>query len=574
MSYEEPPSNFRTSSLVPAMVSTHRLRSTMREREDLHRLACEAGRTGSWYVRLDTQECVLSPMAAILFGLPAEATSLSAAEWRERVDAADLEQLEKAVLTAIQSHAPFDIEFAARRSDGTEYWLYVRGEILRSDAGIPVRVHGAVVDLTEQQRAKRELKQLNETLEQRVAERTHDLMQAQEALRQSQKLEAMGQLTGGIAHDFNNLLTPIIANVDLVQHSDNIGEREKRLLGGALKSAELAQTLVQRLLAFARRQPLQSECVDISAVLPEMADLVARTCGPHIRLDLDVADALAPARADPNQLQVAILNLCVNARDAMAAGGTLTLSAANETVGTGHRSGIQPGAYVRLAVEDTGLGMDEATLTQAIEPFFSTKEIGAGTGLGLSMVHGLTSQMGGALMLSSEPGGGTVAELWLPVWDGPAAVGRAETGGAEPSPAEGLVLLVDDHPLVRESTAEMLASLGYKVVQSSSGEEAVELLDQGLAPELIVTDHLMPGISGVELAEAARRRWPSVPVLVISGYSDPGRLPPNLPCLMKPFRRAELEARIQGLAGGHAGAPIASPAHSSHPLPGRARPNL
>ena len=547
MSYEEPPSQFRTASLVPGLISKPRHRPSLREREDLHRLACEAGRTGSWYVRLDTQECVLSPMAAILFGLPAEATSLPAGQWRERVDAGDLENLEKAVIAAIQSNAPFEFEFAATRTDGTEYWLYVRGEILRDENGFPVRVHGAVVDLTEQQRAKRELKRLNETLEQRVAERTAELVRAQEALRQSQKLEAMGQLTGGIAHDFNNLLTPIIGNLDLLLQGEIPSERRKSLVAGALKSAELAQTLVQRLLAFARRQPLHTERVDIAAAIAGMADIVGRTSGPQIRLEIDVADDLAPARADPNQLQVAILNLCVNARDAMPDGGTLSLSVSNELAAAGHRACISPGPYLRLVVADTGIGMDEATRVRAIEPFFSTKEVGAGTGLGLSMVHGLASQMGGALTLSSEPGVGTVAELWIPVWDGPAeGLDVAPSAGQERS-ATGRVLLVDDHALVRESTAEMLASLGYEVVQAGSGEQAAEILEKGLAPALIVSDHLMAGMSGVDLAGIVRSRWPATPFLIISGYSDPGRLPPDLPCLMKPFRRAELEARIRDL---------------------------
>jgi PAS domain S-box-containing protein len=522
-------------------------RLEMREREELHRLACEAGRTGSWYVRLDTQECILSPMAAALFGLPAQEITLSAQEWRNRVDSTDLGGLESVVGSAIQRDVPFDFEFRATRANGTEYWLYVRGAVLRDESNKPVRVHGAVVDLTEQRRAKDELRRLNETLEQCVAERTEELLKAQDALRQSQKLEAMGQLTGGIAHDFNNLLTPIIANLDLLQQSPAHGEREKRLIDGALQSADLARTLVQRLLAFARRQPLHSECVDVGELIAGMAELVARTSGPQIVVKIDLGDDLQPSRADPNQLQMAILNLSVNARDAMPAGGTLTLSAVNETIGPDHHSKIDPGSYVRVAIVDTGIGMDEATLSRAVEPFFSTKPVGEGTGLGLSMVHGLASQMGGALHLSSRPGVGTTAEFWLPVWNGPTETIEPASVGARPTRPSGTALLVDDHDLVRMSTAEMLAELGYEVVEASSGEQAAELLKSGLRVDLLVTDHLMAGMTGAELARIAQTRSPQMPVLLISGYSDPGGLPPELPCLPKPFRKRDLEVTIDQL---------------------------
>jgi signal transduction histidine kinase/CheY-like chemotaxis protein len=518
----------------------------LRRQEDLHRLACEAGRTGSWYVCLDSMECTLSPMAAALLGLPAQALTLPPETWRSRIGSAHLPGLEEAVRAGAADGTSFEFEFMVTRRDSRELWLHLRGEVVADASGRPVRVHGALVDLSEQKRAKDELERLNETLELRVAERTAALLETQEALRQAQKVEAMGQLTGGIAHDFNNLLTPILANLDLLRHSA-AGERDRRLIDGALRSAGSAQSLVQRLLAFARRQALQPTRVELPALIEGLAELVARTLGPRIRIALDLAPGLEPALADRNQLEMAILNLGVNARDAMPEGGTLTISAANETVSPGHEARLAPGSYVRLSIVDTGIGMDEKVRRRAIEPFYSTKGVGKGTGLGLSMVDGLASQMGGAFSLWSEPGSGTAATLWLPVWTGPAHVDAPARAPAPAFAHEGVALLVDDHDLVRASTAEMLAELGYRVVEAISGEEAVRLIDGGLHADLMVTDHLMPGISGAELAGLARLRLPGLPVLLVSGSSSPNGVPADLPCLAKPFRKAALAERIATL---------------------------
>jgi PAS domain S-box-containing protein len=518
----------------------------LREREELHRLACEAGQAGSWYVRLDTQQCTLSPMAAALFGLPAREITLPAEIWRKRIDSDHMRGLEGAARSAAANDGHFEFEFRVNRAEGDEYWLYLRGSLLRDAAGRPVRVHGAIVDITGKMRDQQELKRLNETLEQRVAERGEELVRAQEALRQSQKLEAMGQLTGGIAHDFNNLLTPIIANLDLLQkRTDNL--RDRRLIDLALKSADSAQILVQRLLAFARRQALQPARVEVAALVEGLADMIGRTLGPRIRIALQLSPDLAPVLADPNQLEMAILNLSVNARDAMPLGGTLAIKAENDIVAS-ESEGLAPGAYVRLSIVDTGVGMDEQTCARAVEPFFSTKGVGKGTGLGLSMVDGLASQMGGAFRLSSAPDQGTTATLWLPVWTGR----RAEAPTPVLRPARtgttGIALVVDDHDLVRVSTAEMLGDLGYEVVQAGSGEQAAEMIGDGLRPDLVVTDHLMPGMSGVDLVRLVHARLPLIPVLLVSGYSDPAGIPRGIPCLTKPFRRAQLAEQIAQLS--------------------------
>ncbi|MET4203529.1 ATP-binding protein [Bradyrhizobium sp. RT3a] len=374
------------------------------------------------------------------------------------------------------------------------------------------------------------------------------LAQAEEALRQAQKMEAMGQLTGGVAHDFNNLLTPIVGLLDLFQRKGIGGEREHRLIAGAAQAAERAKTLVQRLLAFARRQPLQAIPVNIGLLVAEMGDLISSTTGPQIQVTVDTPEDLPAAMADPNQIEMAILNLSVNARDAMPGGGKLRISAKARTVGDSHNSELAPGAYVCISVADTGIGMDEFTLAHAVEPFFSTKGVGRGTGLGLSMVHGLASQLGGALTIRSAVGAGTTVELWLPVSHAVAsAIDAVPQSKLRPQPV-GTALLVDDEPLVRMSTAEMLGELGYNVVEAASAEDALQRVREGLRPNLLVTDHLMPGMSGTDLGLALRNQYPELQILVVSGYANNEGITPDLSRLTKPFRSDELAASLAGLA--------------------------
>lgn len=378
----------------------------------------------------------------------------------------------------------------------------------------------------------------NETLERRVAERTAALNEAHEALRQSQKMEAMGQLTGGVAHDFNNLLTPIVGSLDLLRVRKIGDERAQRLIDGALQSAQRASMLVQRLLAFARRQPLQPSAVDMAALVDGMAGLIASTLGPQIRVTVDKPDGLPAAFADQNQVEMALLNLSVNARDAMPDGGTLRISLSAMTIPFGHAR-LKPGEYICLSVADSGTGMDADTLARAVEPFFSTKGIGRGTGLGLSMVHGLASQLGGALLLSSIPGLGTNAELWLPV--------SPTTGVSEPkptfsagSPGSGLVLLVDDEEGVSTTTAAMLEALGYEVIVAGSASAALDHLHQGVRPDILLSDHLMPGMTGTQLAHVVRERLPATHVVIMSGYADLDALSPDFAHLRKPFLSSDL----------------------------------
>jgi len=475
-----------------------------------------------------------------LTGYPAEAILAdSSVAYGMMEDPDDVAIMAAAEEAAIAEQRPFDIQCRFRRADGIVRWARIISGPRGLADGTTVW-DGIMIDVTDQKNAEEMLRNLNETLEHRVAERAEELALAQEALRQAQKMEAMGQLTGGVAHDFNNLLTPIIGSLDLLHRKGLGGERERRLVEGALQSAERAKTLVQRLLAFARRQPLQPGPVDLSELVRGMVELIASTAGPQIRIETRLDPALPFARADSNQLEMAILNLAVNARDAMAGGGVLTIGGMPENVAAGQVAGLAPGRYVRLTVGDTGIGMDEATLARAVEPFFSTKGVGRGTGLGLSMVHGLAAQLGGALTLDSRAGEGTVAALWLPVSDSvPAFAAVRRESEAVPGAGAGTVLLVDDEPLVRASTADMLTEMGYEVVEAESGSDALALVDVRV-PDLVITDHLMPGLSGTDLALILAAERPGLPVLIVSGYADLDGLPADLPRLTKPFRQADL----------------------------------
>lgn len=452
-------------------------------------------------------------------------------EWRDRQTAAELSESGQS--------GPFEMEISLR--DGSRKWVLCASQRLDQDTAVEF-----IIDISARKEAETKLLDLNDTLEFRVAQRTAELAQAQEALRQSQKLEAMGQLTGGVAHDFNNLLMPIIGGLDLLQRRGVIDERAPRIIEGALASAEKAKTLVQRLLAFARRQPLQPTAVDIKKLVESMADLIASTTGPQVRVATDVADGLPFAWAEANQIEMALLNLSVNARDAMPEGGRLIISAVEETVAGPHRAGLQKGGYICLSVVDTGIGMDDLTAKRAIEPFFSTKGIGKGTGLGLSMVHGLVAQLGGGMAIDSQPGFGTRVAIWLPVAVDAARVTAVEEV-VEQTVTVGLALLVDDDELGRTSTADMLDDLGYTVVEANSAEAALALLADGLQPDLVITDHLMPGMTGTKFARKVRKQFSAMPILIISGYAEMEEIGADLARLTKPFRRADLAAAIADL---------------------------
>jgi PAS domain S-box-containing protein len=382
-----------------------------------------------------------------------------------------------------------------------------------------------------------------------ITERLRDqtrLAQVQAALIQSQKLEAMGQLTGGVAHDFNNLLTPIIGSMDLLQRRGLGGVREQRLISATFEAAQRAKVLVQRLLAFARRQPLQPAVIDVGTLVKGLTELVSSTIGPQIVLKVVVADDVPNAKADPNQLEMAILNLAVNARDAIEGAGVITITVAPRVLRFGDVPDLPAGRYLHLVVADTGHGMDAATLARAVEPFFSTKGVGQGTGLGLSMAHGLACQLGGTLTLASQPGRGTEVSIWLPESKETRAANPIDDN-PHPALSAGVALLVDDEELIRLSTADMLTDLGFKVHEVHSAEAALAAIDAGLKPDLLITDHLMPGMTGVQLAHVVRARVPQAQILVISGFSEFEGIETSLARLTKPFVLSDLEAALADL---------------------------
>jgi signal transduction histidine kinase len=423
---------------------------------------------------------------------------------------------------------------------------------------VPELLRAKVKVFAELHRKTRQLEQLNAELENRVAERTAELAQAnaelekrveqrtrerEQALAQvheMQKLESLGKLTGGVAHDFNNLLMTVLGNLELAKKYVSENSRALGLIDAAIQGAERGATLTKRMLAFARRQELRPEAVDIVNLVDSMIEMLRRSVGPTILVSADFEMELPPIRVDPNQLELALLNLAVNARDAMPRGGQIVITARPEQVAAGHITGLQPGPYVRIGVGDTGLGMDEATSRRATEPFFTTKGPGRGTGLGLSMVDGFVAQSGGAMRIESRTGVGTNVDLWLPV--------AAETA-SEQSEKQSLfrarkarylrVLLVDDDAMVAAGTAAMIEDLGHSVIGAGSASGALQVLTGDRNVDVVITDYAMPGMSGGELAAEINRKWPDLPVVIVTGYSETHE-GISLPRLNKPFRQAEL----------------------------------
>jgi PAS domain S-box-containing protein len=371
----------------------------------------------------------------------------------------------------------------------------------------------------------------------------------EERLRQSQKMEAVGQLTGGIAHDFNNLLTAMMGNLELLAPRVAGDSSAAGYLAGALRAAENGARLTEQLLAFSRRQHLETRPVDLNAVIAGMRDLLSRTIGTNIRVRTDLDPELWPALVDPTQIEIAVLNLAINARDAMPLGGSLTIETRNLRGGTAAVPGeIGNRDCIRISVRDTGTGMSEEVLRSAVEPFFTTKEVGKGSGLGLSQVYGMARQSNGALQIESQPGAGTTVHLYLPraeAEDGAAAERR--TGAATPE-AGGRILVVDDDPGVREVTVQMLRQIGYGVVEADSGQAALDALARGEIYDLVLIDVAMPGLNGIETVRRARERWPGLRVLYVTGYADfraADRRTGDDPLIKKPFRLAELRAEVR-----------------------------
>lgn len=425
----------------------------------------------------------------------------------------------------------FEREGVRLRKDGSRFYAHVIIDAIRDDEGKLAGFAKITRDITERRESQEKL------------ERTR------EALVQAQKMEAIGQLTGGVAHDFNNLLMAVLGSLELMRKRLPDDPRLKALLENAVKGAERGAALTKRMLAFARRQEIKQESIDIPNLVRGMTELLQRTLGKSITLETRFPLALSTVIADANQLEIALLNLTVNARDAMSDDGEIVISARDELVGLGDAP-LKPGRYVRLSVSDNGVGMDEATLRRAIEPFFTTKQPGKGTGLGLSMVHGLAEQFGGRFVLRSRPGEGTTAELWLPADETAKQAPETTTRTEKEVPAQSqlAVLAVDDDSLVLTNTVAMLEDLGHICFAAASADEALAILEAQKGIDLVITDQIMPHTTGLQLAKAIRKRWPDLPIMLATGYAeiDPDQAM-NLPRLSKPFTQAELAAEIAGL---------------------------
>lgn len=411
------------------------------------------------------------------------------------------------------------------RKDGSRFHASVVIDAIKDEQGNLLGFAKITRDITEREEAARELEL------------------AREALFQAQKMEAIGQLTGGIAHDFNNLLTAIRSGLELLAKRELANSQSVGLIENCQRAVTRGAALIQRMLAFARRQELATEVIPIPALVTDMMELLKSSLGPGIRIETRLPDALPYALGDKNQIEMALLNLAVNARDAMPDGGLIVIEAAEESVPEGDECGLVPGTYVCLSVTDTGKGMDADTLARATDPFFTTKGVGKGTGLGLSMVHGLAQQVGGRLCLHSKPGEGTRAEIWLPLASAaPEKDADTPVTPEEPPASSGRrILVVDDDVIILMNTAAMLEDLGHVAVEAGSGEEALSLLEQGERFDLLITDQAMPGMIGSELVAAARAIDPQLPVIVATGYGEtPGALGGTVQRLGKPFGQDEL----------------------------------
>ena len=433
---------------------------------------------------------------------------------------------------------------------------------IRDATGAVVGVFVEGADVTDRQRLEQDLQSLNADLEQRVRDRTQELIEAQEALRQAQKMEAVGQLTGGIAHDFNNLLQGITGSLEIVQRRVAQGRIDEldRFITGATTAANRAASLTHRLLAFSRRQPLDPRPVQANALIASLEDLLRRTTGEQIAFDTVLAEGLWTTLCDPNQLENSLLNLVINARDAMPDGGVLTIETSNALLDdhfVASQRDVRPGHYVCICVSDTGTVMSADTIAKAFEPFFTTKPIGQGTGLGLSMIYGFARQSEGYARIYSEVGHGTTIKLYLPRHYGEAEQGEALPGLTQDHATNSgeIVLVVEDDAVVRALIVEVLGELGYQAVEAHDGPAGLDYLRTMERIDLLVTDIGLPGLNGRQVADAGRMMRPGLRVLFMTGYAEnaalaSGFLEPGMSMITKPFAMEALATQIRTIIEG------------------------
>jgi PAS domain S-box-containing protein len=553
-----------------------------RAAEELLALAEQAGRLGVVEWDVPSGKARLSSRCLELYGLDnlnfdGRYETLLACVYRE-----DQPRATASMEQAFADREP-QVEIAfriIRPSDGELRWIEARRLIFYDAAGAPQRVVGVSVDVTEQKRASAQLRAFTETLEEAVRARTHELeaqhearRKAEDLLRQSQKMEAVGQLTGGVAHDFNNLLTVIMGGLDVIgRELAKLGDipssaRIARARDLALQGAQRAAILTNRLLAFSRQQALDPRPLDANRLVADTAELLRRTLGEAIELEIVLAGGLWLAFADENQLETAILNLAVNARDAMPEGGKMTIETANTYLDEAYARAVaeplEPGQYVLIAVAvaDTGSGMDRNALERAFEPFFTTKAAGRGTGLGLSQVYGFVRQSSGHVRIYSEPGHGTTVKIYLPRHQGAGAHARPAERLPDAARASGreTILVVEDDEALRAFAVEALSELGYRVLPAADAQIALDTLDREPDIDLLFTDVVMPGgRNGRQLADEAVKRRPTLKVLFTTGYTrnaiiHHGRLDPGVNLIGKPYTFEELGTRVRTLLDGKTG---------------------
>ncbi|WP_341921453.1 response regulator [Hydrocarboniphaga effusa] len=534
--------------------------------EERLRIAQKAGGIGAFEWFPETGEVVISDEFRRIWNLPAD-SEVSA----DTLVSLVLPDDRKRTGPALLENTPNPLDYTEYRirdpQTGDIRWLARRGEVIQGNDRLPQRYVGVCFDITARKSIEEELRVLNDTLEHRVATEVAERSAAEEALRQAQKMEAVGQLTGGIAHDFNNLLQGIVGSLDLVQTYITRGRlvEADRFVGSAMTSANRAAALTHRLLAFARRQPLDPKPVHANQLIASMEDLLRRSLGVSIDIELVLAGGLWMTRCDTNQLENAILNLAINARDAMPQGGKLTIETCNAHLDNAYAARqreVTPGQYVCICVTDTGDGMTPEVITRAFDPFFTTKPVGQGTGLGLSMIYGFARQSEGYAKIYSEVGKGTTVKLYLPRFHGndeDHSIGLE----AEHSPVHNAgetILLVEDERVVRALVAEVLQELGYSVLEAADGPTAVKLLDSERRIDLLVTDIGLPGLNGRQVADTARKLRPELKVLFMTGYAEnaavsSGFLEPGMQMITKPFPMKTLSSRVGDLIGKPRGGP-------------------
>jgi PAS domain S-box-containing protein len=535
------PATGRIDGVVLVVTDISEQRATekaLRESEERFRRIANSAPVMMWVTRLDRVRDFVNDAYVEFTGLtPEEARTL---DWRTRIHPDDRDRLVAESIAGEASGLRFTLEGRYLRADGDWRWLRSVSQPRYGPDGELVGFIGVATDITLAKDAELELRGL-------VEQQTQELMHAQEQLRQSQKMEALGQLTGGIAHDFNNLLTVVVGGLDLL-HKRIEDEKLKRYAENALAAAERGARLTGQLLAFSRVQRLEVRPTHVAPLIHNMRPLLRNVLGPGITKQFDLDEEAMPVMADPTQLEVAVLNLAINARDAMPEGGVLSF--ASRRVAVERDPELEDGDYIELTISDTGTGMNEEVAARAFEPFFTTKEVGKGTGLGLSMVYGMARQSGGTARLESAPGGGTAVKLYFRAAEGeavvPSAVEDAKQAKAQLKPAS--VLIIDDDPDVRGFVATTLEEQGYKVRQASDGRHGLAEIARE-KPDLVVLDFIMPGLSGAEVANRILERQPDLPILFVSGYSETEavkRVAPNAPLLAKPFRADALDKAVRG----------------------------